>query len=329
MSDVKSITEDESELVEKADKAAEIQQKMVQLREEKKQMIEENSEKQSNERKSSNRVRYLKGTVKSLEEDGFGHIIINIEYITNGESKSENFRLSMPQDPDDYSVENKYIRLRKTVGVDDKNSLMARDVPLKLYSNGDVELDIPENPTYTSILRKKTERKILSSSTYEYFTEKISSDSIVTPIGTVSGILMILFSIVILSNGYTEIGGRFLVDVLMSFFFVGFILTMAPIFEHEVRDDVRISSSVVLILGSLISYLVAFGHIPVVWVSSEYTLLENLLTLLQYGTAIGLLSNTFFLIAYSDTEKIKSTVSGKLSNAKNWVRKKQGIEFVR
>lgn len=100
-------------------------------------------------------------------------------------------------------------------------------------------------------------------------------------------------------------------------------------FEHEVRNDVKISSSVVLILGSLISYLVAFGHIPVVWVSSEYTLLENLLTLLQYGTAIGLLSNTFFLIAYSDTEKIKSTVSGKLSNAKNWVRKKQGIEFVR
>lgn len=310
-------SEQESDLVEKADEAAHIHQKMVELRQEKKQMLRDKKDSSSQASESKEKTQYVTGTVESLRETDSGTVLIDVEYLINGDLKSKTFELVMPEKPEHYSIEYKYVRLRKSIGVDPQNSIIAREVPLKVSTNGEVSLDIPKKPTTINKLMSKTKRKILGSDMFNLVYDSINSRKSKTKIG----ILMFSIASIILVNAYNEVGARFIVDLIATF--VMSLLLITPLL-HLMPDEYELGISSVLSLfsGSILAYLVTVNKIPTVWIVNEYTLVQNSLTALQYVTATSLIICTFYLIDIR-------TITNKLSNVKKWIQKQRGVEFVK
>ena len=69
-------SEQESDLVEKADEAAHIHQKMVELRHEKKQMLRDKKDSSSQASESKEKTQYVTGTVESLRETDSGTVLV-------------------------------------------------------------------------------------------------------------------------------------------------------------------------------------------------------------------------------------------------------------
>lgn len=309
--------ENQSYLVEKADEAAHIHQKMVELRQEKKQMLRDKKDDSSQGSKSKEKTQYVTGTVESLRETESGKVLIDVEYLINGYLKSKTFELLMPQEPEHYSIEYKYVRLRKSIGVDPQNSIIAREVPLKVSTNGEVSLDIPKKPTTINKLISKTKRKILGSNLFNLVYDSINSRKLKTKIG----ILMFSIATIILLNAYNEVGAKFIVDLIGSFA-ISLVLIIPVLHLMPDEYELGISSVLSLFSGSILAYLVTVNKIPTVWIVNEYTIVQNSLTALQYITAISLIICTFYLIDIR-------TVTNKLSNVRKWIQKQRGVEFVK
>lgn len=328
MSDVKSISKDneEQDLVDKAEEAAEIQQQIVKLRKEKKKKLNNKSE-QKTSSEPNDRTKYLTGTVESLEKDDFENVIVTVRYTLNGEQNSEIFNLNMPEDPEDYSISNEYVRLRESVGIDGESSLIARDVPLKLDQNGSVSLDIPKNPTYTNRLYKKIKRGILSTESYRYIYRIINNDSKI-PMRCLGGVAMIPPALIILLNGFSEIGLKFLIDFMLSSFYALVFFGIVVSSEYMFREKFTLSGLLTLVSGTITSYLVTTNRIPTVWIGSENPINHNILTASQYAVAVCLIIFTYLFI-YSSKVDTLEIIKSKLSNLKGWINKKRGVEFVR
>lgn len=314
-----------SDILEKADESDTVRQELAELREQKERMLEKQASNQKS--RDTNRNKYINGNVDFVEKDGNNSAIVHIEYPLNGDIKSTEFRMKIPENPEDYSIENKYVRLRKTANVDPDQSLMGRNIPLQIDENDNVHLDLPNKPTLLNRTIHKTKRTVHSFKITHIIQNIKDSTTIRAGSQLTTGLTMVTLSLILLFHALVSVGPKFVVDLGFSTITLGSVLMGLLYAEYNSTKSIKISSFIAMLGGSALVSFVLFSDIPLVWISDQYTVYQNIMTVIQYGFAVYLISCSLMHLE-SGFKPANNKIHNKISEVKQKIQQKQGVEFV-
>lgn len=309
----------------------ELEKEFSDLREEKRKQLQSRKQEQS---ESEDQDLAIVGSVEDIEKSNTGHqpqVTVTVEYVLDGEIRNEEFNLKRPESEEEFSTDNKFVRMVNFFG--DKNGkptgLMHRDVWLKVREEESVELHIPRSLSKSEIALQKLRRKKVESGLAGW-DESIGS---VTTRNSIIGSVSALGAVMGFLGMFSALGAEFAV-LNMSASVVGLLLVLLIVAATGItifsnNDEDLVKSFKVLSIGSFIICTLAFlgsmgMNVPPQEAQGFTTTLNNMVV----GTSIWMLiilSITYLLTPF---RAVFNTASNLKNRVKNWYNEKRGIEYV-
>lgn len=308
----------------------ELEKEFLDLRKEKRKQLQSRKQKQS---ESKDQDLAIVGSVEDIEKKDAGRhpqVTVTVEYVLDGEIRKESFNLEKPESEEEFSTDNKFVRMVNFFG--DKNGkptgLMHRDVWLKVREEESVELHIPRSLSKSEIALQKLRRKKVESGLAGW-DESISS---VTTRNSIIGSVSALGAVMGFLGMFSALGAEFAVlnmsASVIGLLFVLLIAGAGSVMLSDSEEDLLKPVKVLSIGAFIICTLALLGFtgmdVPPQEAQGFTTTLSNMVV----GTSIWMLiilSITYLLTPF---RAIFDTVADLKNRVKNWYNEKRGIEYV-
>lgn len=299
------------------DDAMDLEDEISELKKEKRDKLK--SEEESTEKKEAT-GKYGKGYIESLTKTD-DNVLLDVEYYRDGEFHEKRFTLDRPKEPEDISLDSDLIRLRKVVNLDNRQTLLKEEVPLR-FDKKDVRLDIPDDVKGLNYQKYKARRR--------FDTESNIIGQLKESVSATLGIVGVLLGINILITFLMTVGAKFVVDLLISGMVLFFVAIIMSAIEEGVleRDKPHLTVGTLFGLSLIVGIVALFTSLPTVWIESQYTLYQNGMTVVQLMATVVL-----FMVSGSKVKKIGDSLYKKSVEKYNNLKKKwqmrKGVEYVR
>lgn len=322
--------EEVDNLDERVERVVDHTRRLEELREEKREQLYEQDTDEENRHALTGWIRDAR-----LDEQA-GEYVLDVDIHHADDTRREEYRLDWPEEIDDANVENDVFRLARLTGDGDGlDDIIEQEVPI-LHIDGEYRLDFPATPALPDRLRHRVHRRALDAGVFTYdegdrelattaHTTALAITSSVTGAAAVSAYSTLLAGDV----GSPQLFSDVIMAGVMAMF--GFVLVAGFLGDTHADDD---PVATVFKTGLGASILAALA--TALGIAEPAVAPEALLPFAHFAlTSLGIITlGVISVIAGVGTAnrtitRTTSTASRAFSRARNWIRRRRSIDYLR